>query len=54
MVGGTDIKKDQSQIKRGIDLLVATPGRLGDHLKNTSGFRDKCKHVRVLVLDEAD
>jgi len=27
---------------------------LADHLKNTSGFEDKCKHVRVLVLDEAD
>ena len=54
MVGGTNEKKDVTQMNKGIDILVATPGRLEDHLKNTSGFRERCKKVKVLVLDEAD
>ncbi|KXT04792.1 hypothetical protein AC578_9660 [Pseudocercospora eumusae] len=35
-----------------IDLLVATPGRLMDHINNTSGFT--LTHVQWLVIDEAD
>eukprot|EP00501_MAST-03F_sp_TOSAG23-6_P002467 GSMAST32.ASY1.ANO1.2577.1 assembled CDS len=40
--------------KTGIDLLVATPGRLIDHLQSTPGFREQCASVKVLILDEAD
>ena len=35
-------------------ILVATPGRLKDHLENTPGFSTRLKGVKVLVLDEAD
>ena len=35
-------------------ILVATPGRLKDHIMNTSGFATRIKGVKVLVLDEAD
>lgn len=35
-----------------IDILIATPGRLMDHLKGTKGFT--LRHLRFLVLDEAD
>ncbi|KAI9351342.1 P-loop containing nucleoside triphosphate hydrolase protein [Obelidium mucronatum] len=35
-----------------VDVLVATPGRLTDHLKGTPGF--SLRHLRFLVLDEAD
>ncbi|KAJ3217988.1 ATP-dependent RNA helicase dbp6 [Dinochytrium kinnereticum] len=35
-----------------VDILVATPGRLVDHLIGTPGFT--LKHLRFLVLDEAD
>jgi ATP-dependent RNA helicase MSS116 len=35
-------------------ILVATPGRLIDHLENTPGFATRIKGVKVLVLDEAD
>ncbi|KXT16937.1 hypothetical protein AC579_4737 [Pseudocercospora musae] len=35
-----------------IDLLVATPGRLMEHINNTSGFT--LTHVQWLVIDEAD
>jgi len=33
---------------------VATPGRLKDHIDNTSGFATRLMGVKVLVLDEAD
>ncbi|KAJ3411722.1 ATP-dependent RNA helicase dbp6 [Chytridiales sp. JEL 0842] len=35
-----------------IDVLIATPGRLTDHLKSTKGFT--LNHLRYLVMDEAD
>jgi ATP-dependent RNA helicase DeaD len=49
--GGTAVKKDIARLEKGIDILVATPGRLADLYE-----RDvlKLNHVRVLVLDEAD
>lgn len=35
-----------------VDILVATPGRLMDHLDSTPGFT--LQHLRFLVIDEAD
>nr|XP_025703886.1 probable protein S-acyltransferase 22 [Arachis hypogaea] len=35
-------------------ILVATPGRLRDHVENTVGFATRLMGVKVLVLDEAD
>ncbi|GFY90245.1 P-loop containing nucleoside triphosphate hydrolases superfamily protein [Actinidia rufa] len=37
-----------------ISILVATPGRLRDHIENTAGFSTRLMGVKVLVLDEAD
>lgn len=37
-----------------MQILVATPGRLRDHVENTSGFATQLMGVQVLVLDEAD
>ncbi|KAJ2654166.1 ATP-dependent RNA helicase, partial [Coemansia sp. RSA 1285] len=37
---------------KGVNLLIATPGRLLDHLQNTKGFI--FKNVKTLVIDEAD
>lgn len=37
-----------------IQILVATPGRLRDHIENTTGFATRLMGVKVLVLDEAD
>ena len=39
---------------RNFQILVATPGRLKDHIENTSGFATRLMGVKVLVLDEAD
>jgi ATP-dependent RNA helicase MSS116 len=53
--GGTPIKKDQKKLASGrVDILVATPGRLIDHLENTPNFSQRVRGVRVLIMDEAD
>ncbi len=49
--GGVDIKKQLETLRRGVDIVVATPGRLMDHMRRGSvDFRA----LEVLVLDEAD
>jgi ATP-dependent RNA helicase RhlE len=49
--GGVGYGKQREDLKRGVDVVVATPGRLLDHLEQgTLHFRD----VHVLVLDEVD
>jgi ATP-dependent RNA helicase RhlE len=49
--GGVGYGKQKDDLKRGIDVVVATPGRLLDHLEQkTLHFRD----VNILVLDEVD
>lgn len=57
LVGGVrSSKADVNAMERdGYDILVATPGRLMDHLETTKGFREMLKSEgRVLVLDEVD
>jgi superfamily II DNA/RNA helicase len=49
--GGTAVKKDIARLDKGIDILVATPGRLADLYER--GVL-KLDQVRILVLDEAD
>lgn len=54
VVGGTNRKTDVTRLSRGLDILVATPGRLLDHLQNTDGVAAAARGLRVLVMDEAD
>ena len=49
--GGTSIRSEIDDLRFGCDVLVATPGRLLDHLRRGSA---DLSHVEVLVLDEAD
>jgi ATP-dependent RNA helicase DDX31/DBP7 len=52
LTGGATRTHEKARLRKGIPILVATPGRLLDHLQNTSTFDvSKC---RWLVLDEAD
>ncbi|KAK6019040.1 hypothetical protein OSTOST_15340 [Ostertagia ostertagi] len=39
-------------LRSGPDMVVATPGRLIDHLHNSSSF--SLNNIEILVLDEAD
>ena len=49
--GGVSIRPQIDRVMRGVDILVATPGRLIDHLEQRTLRLDK---VEVFVLDEAD
>ncbi|MBD3317081.1 MAG: DEAD/DEAH box helicase, partial [Chitinivibrionales bacterium] len=49
--GGINIVHQLRELRRGVDILVATPGRLLDHVQRTS---IDLSQVEVLVLDEAD
>ncbi|WP_197059717.1 DEAD/DEAH box helicase [Prescottella defluvii] len=50
-VGGTPFTKQVDQLRRGVDILVATPGRLGDHLRQNTCILDS---IEMTALDEAD
>lgn len=49
--GGVDIKPQKAELLQGCELLIATPGRLLDHLSQNSV---RLSQVSMLVLDEAD
>lgn len=49
--GGTDIRRQMKDLERGVQVLVATPGRLCDLLKRNAV---NIEHVHSVVLDEAD
>lgn len=51
LYGGADMHKQVQHLRRGVDILIATPGRLLDHLQR--GTLD-LSHVQMLILDEAD
>jgi ATP-dependent RNA helicase DDX18/HAS1 len=52
IMGGANRGAEAHRLVKGVNLLVATPGRLLDHLRNTSGF--VYSNLQVLVVDEAD
>lgn len=49
--GGANINKQIEQLKKGPQIVVATPGRLQDHINRRTV---DVSHVRDIVLDEAD
>ncbi|XP_034398451.1 probable ATP-dependent RNA helicase DDX31 isoform X2 [Cyclopterus lumpus] len=52
LMGGEKRKSEKARLRKGINILVSTPGRLVDHIKNTLSIA--FSGVRWLVLDEAD
>ncbi|XP_023004945.1 DEAD-box ATP-dependent RNA helicase 31-like [Cucurbita maxima] len=55
VIGGTRLALEQKRMQANpCQILVATPGRLKDHIENTPGFATRLMGVKVLVLDEAD
>ncbi|RHY28690.1 hypothetical protein DYB32_005768 [Aphanomyces invadans] len=52
VVGGEKKKAEKARLRKGVSILVATPGRLIDHFTNTHAF--KYNRLQYLVLDEAD
>ncbi|OMO88618.1 hypothetical protein CCACVL1_08294 [Corchorus capsularis] len=52
VMGGENRNKEKARLRKGISILIATPGRLLDHLKHTSSFVHK--NLRWIIFDEAD
>ncbi|KAJ3498679.1 hypothetical protein NLJ89_g10188 [Agrocybe chaxingu] len=52
VIGGANRRAEEEKLVKGVNLLVATPGRLWDHLRDTKGFVRR--NLKALVIDEAD
>ncbi|KAL9040785.1 MAG: hypothetical protein Q9180_001701 [Flavoplaca navasiana] len=52
LMGGANRRAEAEKLAKGVNLIIATPGRLLDHLQNTKGF--VYKNIKALVIDEAD
>lgn len=52
LVGGLSNKQQEAELRLRPDVLIATPGRLIDHLRNAQSF--DLLSVEILIMDEAD
>lgn len=52
VMGGANRQTEVQKLAKGVNFLVATPGRLLDHLQNTEDFL--VKNLKCLIIDEAD
>jgi ATP-dependent RNA helicase DDX18/HAS1 len=52
IMGGANRSTEAEKLTKGVNFIVATPGRLLDHLQNTPTFL--YKNLQCLVIDEAD
>ncbi|CDO94946.1 unnamed protein product [Kluyveromyces dobzhanskii CBS 2104] len=51
-VGGLNLRQQEQALKTRPDIVIATPGRFIDHLRNSASF--SVDSVEILVIDEAD
>ncbi|KDO26135.1 hypothetical protein SPRG_08496 [Saprolegnia parasitica CBS 223.65] len=52
VMGGANRRAEAERLVKGVNILIATPGRLLDHLQNTKGFI--FHNLQIFVIDEAD
>ncbi|GAV02573.1 hypothetical protein RvY_13118 [Ramazzottius varieornatus] len=52
IIGGNDLNEQKKELALEPHIIIATPGRLVDHLENMKGF--SLKKIKYLVMDEAD
>ncbi|KAG4424693.1 ATP-dependent RNA helicase dbp7 [Cadophora malorum] len=52
VIGGEGKQSEKARLRKGVNILIATPGRLADHLDNTEVLN--VSTVKWLVLDEGD
>lgn len=52
LMGGEKRKSEKARLRKGINILISTPGRLVDHIKSTKNIH--FTHLRWLIVDEAD
>lgn len=51
-VGGLNLRQQEQQLKARPDVVIATPGRLIDHIRNSASF--SLDALEILIMDEAD
>ncbi|KAI0463548.1 nucleolar DEAD-box protein required for synthesis of 60S ribosomal subunit [Komagataella kurtzmanii] len=51
-VGGLNLRKQEQELRKRPDIVIATPGRFIDHIRNSPSF--SVESVEILVIDEAD
>ncbi|PVV04957.1 hypothetical protein BB560_000523 [Smittium megazygosporum] len=51
-VGGLSIKSQENELRERPDIIIATPGRLIDHVRNSVSFT--LDNIEILIMDEAD
>ncbi|XP_037348827.1 probable ATP-dependent RNA helicase DDX31 isoform X1 [Talpa occidentalis] len=52
LMGGEKRKSEKARLRKGINILISTPGRLVDHIKSTKNIH--FSRIQWLILDEAD
>ena len=52
LVGGFSVREQEALLKKRPDVVIATPGRFIDHMRNSASF--VVENLEILVLDEAD
>jgi ATP-dependent RNA helicase DDX31/DBP7 len=52
VIGGEKKKSEKARLRKGVNILVATPGRLADHIENTE--RLDLSNIRWVIMDEGD
>ncbi|KAI9668629.1 MAG: nucleolar DEAD-box protein required for synthesis of 60S ribosomal subunit [Alyxoria varia] len=52
IVGGLSLREQEQTLKKRPDIVIATPGRFIDHMRNSASF--VVENLEILVLDEAD
>ena len=52
LIGGENKKSEKARLRKGMNILVSTPGRLIDHLEHTKSLQ--LNDVKWLIIDEAD
>ncbi|CAF0862710.1 unnamed protein product [Rotaria sordida] len=52
LVGGSNRNHEKKRLRRGLNILISTPGRLCDHIDNTQSL--SFKNIQFLIFDEAD
>lgn len=51
-VGGLNLRQQEQELKKRPDIVIATPGRLIDHIRNSPSF--SVDDVEIVIMDEAD
>lgn len=54
ITGGLSLQKQTRLLSNGVDVIVATPGRLWEIVSEGRGWIDKLRDAKMLILDEAD